>query len=220
MKALIVYAHMEPMSFTAALKNASLEMLRARNIEVLESDLYGTGFNPVAQKIDFTILSGHQFSYEKEQKNASSYDLAFSPDIVAEQQKLQEADLVIFHCPIWWSGVPAMMKGWFDRVLAKGFAWDEGRQFETGMMKGKKVFFVASAEANESDYKQNGKYLFTLQQHLFPITHSTLMFCGFEVVQVYITYGVNDENKDSLDGELAKYRHRISSLLAIPEFMK
>jgi NAD(P)H dehydrogenase (quinone) len=45
----------------------------------------------------------------------------FARDIVREQQRFAKAHLVIWFCPIWWGGMPAILKNWFDRVLAYGF---------------------------------------------------------------------------------------------------
>ena len=44
---------------------------------------------------------------------------------------------IILHFPLWWFGVPAILKGWFDRVLVKGFAYDAGKVFATGLLRGK-----------------------------------------------------------------------------------
>ncbi len=44
-------------------------------------------------------------------------------DIDAEQRKLVAADAVIFQFPLWWLGMPAILKGWIDRVFAYGLAY-------------------------------------------------------------------------------------------------
>jgi NAD(P)H dehydrogenase (quinone) len=87
MNILIVYAHNEPSSFTSALNNVVIEELSLQKHTITLSDLYGQGFNPVAEKWDFTVLKGGHFNYMLEQKNSASNDLAFSPDIVGEIQK-------------------------------------------------------------------------------------------------------------------------------------
>src|SRR5581483_12164484 len=139
MNVLVVYAHHEPTSFTAAMKNEVVEALSHQGHKVEISDLYGLGFSPVAQKWDFVTTSGGHFNYMLEQDHAAKLDLAFSPDIVAEIQKLKAADIVIFLAPLWWLGPPAILKGWFERVMAMGVAWDTGKIFETGLLRGKQA---------------------------------------------------------------------------------
>jgi NAD(P)H dehydrogenase (quinone) len=118
MNILIVYTHHEPSSFTAAMKNVALEQLSAQGDTVVISDLYGQGFTPVAQKWDFVTTSGGHFNYMLEQKHAANLEMAFSPDIKAEMDKVLAADIILFITPLWWLGPPAILKGWFDRILA------------------------------------------------------------------------------------------------------
>ena len=70
MNVLVVYAHHEPASLTASLKNVGVSTLLAQGHTVIESDLYASGFQPVANKYDFTTLSGSHFNYMLEQKSA------------------------------------------------------------------------------------------------------------------------------------------------------
>jgi NAD(P)H dehydrogenase (quinone) len=129
---LIVYAHHEPSSFTTAMKNVALQTLEAQKHTVTVSDLYAQGFSAVAQKWDFVTTSGGHFNYMLEQKHAANLEMSFSPDILGEIQKLKAADIVLFITPIWWMNVPAILKGWFDRVLAMGVAWITTRFTRTG----------------------------------------------------------------------------------------
>src|SRR3954462_9332565 len=114
MNILIVYAHQEPTSFTAAMKNVALDTLSRQGHTVVVSDLYAQGFSAVAQKWDFVTTSGKHFNYMLEQKHAARLDFAFSPDIVGEIEKIQQASIILFIFPLWWYSVPAIMKGWFD----------------------------------------------------------------------------------------------------------
>ena len=118
MNVLIVYAHHEPTSFTSAMKNLATQVLSAQGHSVAISDLYGQGFNPVAQKWDFVTTSGKHFNYMFEQKHAARLDMAFSPDIVGEIQKIQAADLIIFATPIWWGGRSSLMQRVIERLDA------------------------------------------------------------------------------------------------------
>ncbi len=190
MNVLIVYAHHEPSSFTAALKNLATEALSAQGYQVLVSDLYGQGFSAEAQKWDFVTTTGRHFNYMFEQKHAANLDMAFSPDILGEIQKLRGADLVLFVTPIWWFSVPAVMKGWFDRVLAMGVAWDGGKIYENGLLRGKQAMVIASAGGPAEYYHENGRHRANPIQILHPINHGTLAFCGFDVHEPFVALNV------------------------------
>lgn len=190
MNVLIVYAHHEPTSFTSAMKNLAIEVLSRQGHAVTVSDLYGQGFNPTAQKWDFVTTSGEHFNYMLEQRHAARLDMAFSPDITGEVQKMQAAELILFVAPIWWFGVPAMLKGWFDRVLAMGVAWDGGKIYEGGLLRGKQAMIIGPAGHPAEYFKQDGKHKATIEQILHPINHGTLAFCGLNVHEPFVALNV------------------------------
>ncbi|MGQ3028653.1 MAG: NAD(P)H-dependent oxidoreductase, partial [Ferrovibrionaceae bacterium] len=120
MKVLTVFAHPEPQSFGHALLERGTGTLRAAGHEVEVSDLYAMNFNPVATGADFTTRRfPSALQYDREQKQASQ-DRTFAPDIQTELDKLIWCDLLILQFPLWWFSVPAMMKGWIDRVFVNG----------------------------------------------------------------------------------------------------
>jgi putative NADPH-quinone reductase len=108
MRALVVYCHPRAGSFTRAVCDVVLEKLGAAGAEVRLRDLYAEGFDPV--------LSGHEHEiYEDEARNRAA---------VAEHcADLAWCDTLIFVYPTWWYGMPAMIKGWLDRVLVPGLAF-------------------------------------------------------------------------------------------------
>ena len=136
MKVLIIYAHPEPKSFSSALLGRSVETLVACGHEVKVSDLYAMEFNPVASAADF---SKRRFpdvlQYDREQKYACERGL-LSDDIKAEIDKVVWCDFMILQFPLWWFSVPAIMKGWIDRVLVNGVAYGMGKRMEKGGLAG------------------------------------------------------------------------------------
>ena len=131
-RALIVFAHPDPNSFTAALKNAAVAELETAGVQVDVSDLYELGFNPVAGPADVTErMSTVGFNLALEQGHALERD-ALAADIVCEQDKVRSADLIVFQFPMWWYGMPAIMKGWVDRVLSYKFAYGVGQWWDEG----------------------------------------------------------------------------------------
>ncbi len=219
MNVLVVYAHHEPASFTSAMKNLASEVMTAQGNSVVISDLYGEGFNPTAQKWDFVTITGDHFNYMLEQKHAARLDRSFSPDIVAEIQKVEAADLLLVVSPIWWSSVPAILKGWFDRVLAMGVAWDTGKIFESGLLRGKQAMVIAAAGAPDEFYQENGMYRASPQQILHPINHGTLAFCGYDVHEPYVALnvlGADDAGKAQM---LRDLQYRLEHMLDSPQWL-
>ena len=219
MNVLIIYAHHEPSSFTAAMKNMAITTLGGQGHSVVVSDLYGEGFSAIAQKWDFVTTSGKHFNYMLEQRHAARLDMAFSPDIIGEIQKIQAAELVLFITPIWWFSVPAILKGWFDRVLAMGVTWDGGKIYENGLMRGKQAMLIAVGGGPEAYYKEDGRHKANVLQVLHPINHGTLAFCGFNVHEPFVvlnSLGMSDAERTQA---LSQLNFRLTNLTTSPEWL-
>ena len=108
MRVLVVYAHPLSDSFAAALRNAVVVRLREAGHEVDQCDLYAEGFDPV-------LTPGERRAY-----NTAQPDLAAVETHVA---RLRAAEALVLCFPTWWYGMPAILKGWFDRVWATGVAF-------------------------------------------------------------------------------------------------
>jgi NAD(P)H dehydrogenase (quinone) len=112
MNIFIVYAHPEPKSFNGAMKDNAVETLQNAGHQVVVSDLYAMQFNAIVGVDDFKgeRANADFLSIATEQNKA--YDTGtLATDIVAEQEKFQRADLVIFQFPVWWFGMPATPDG-------------------------------------------------------------------------------------------------------------
>uniref|UniRef100_A0A5F8GCC3 Flavodoxin-like fold domain-containing protein n=1 Tax=Monodelphis domestica TaxID=13616 RepID=A0A5F8GCC3_MONDO len=135
-RVLIVYAHQMPTSMNGSLKDAAVTELSNQGCQVTVSDLYSMNFEPRATRQDFLGASSNSefFNYAEEAHEAYKKG-CLSKDVVEEQKKIQEADLVIFQFPMYWLSVPAILKGWLDRVLCKGFAFDIPGYFDKGFLK-------------------------------------------------------------------------------------
>jgi NAD(P)H dehydrogenase (quinone) len=212
----IVYAHHEPGSFTSAMKNVAIQTLEAQGHEVTVSDLYGQGFSAVAQKWDFVTTSGRHFNYMLEQKHSAILQNSFSPDIVGEIQKLKNADMVLVISPIWWFSVPAILKGWFDRVLAMGVAWDTGKFYENGLMRGKQAMLAVVGGHPADYYEANGRHRTTTVQMLHHINHGTLAFCGFNVQEPFVALNILGTTKEGRDKALQDFEVRVKNMVASP----
>ncbi|XP_045440163.1 ribosyldihydronicotinamide dehydrogenase [quinone] isoform X2 [Pipistrellus kuhlii] len=178
-KVLIVYAHQEPQSFNGSLKKVAVEILSKQGCTVTVSDLYAMGFEPRATRNDITGALSHPevFSYGVEVYEAYK-KRSLTSDIVDEQKKVQEADLVIFQFPLYWFSVPAILKGWMDRVLCQGFAFDLPGFYDAGFLKGKLALLSLTTGGPAEMYTRTGvsgdfKYfLWPLQISFAPETAS------------------------------------------------
>lgn len=219
MNILIVYAHHEPSSFTAAMKNVAIQTLEAAGNTIVVSDLYGQGFSAVAQKWDFVTTTGNHFNYMFEQKHAANLEMAFSPDVNGEIQKIANCDIMLIITPIWWLSVPAILKGYFDRILAMGTAWDSGRIYENGLYRGRQAMIIASAGHPEEYYKPSGRHKATVNQILHPINHGTLAFCGFNVHEPFVAMDIHSATAEQRTKMLADMEFRVKNMFNSPQWL-
>jgi NAD(P)H dehydrogenase (quinone) len=211
MNTLVVFAHHEAASFNAAMKDQAVAVLSARGHQVMVSDLYAMNFEPLAQRSDFTELSGTEpMNYLMEQRNASAKN-AFSEDIKAEMDKVRWAETIIFQCPIWWFSVPAILKGWFDRVLATGFSWDFGKNYDQGLLRGKKALLSVTTGGSGPMYESTG-INGDIHQMLFPVHHGVLYFCGMTVLEPFIAYAAFQAGDEGRKKYLEQYKEVLEHL--------
>ena len=111
----------------------------------------------------------------------------FAADIESEMVKIEWCDLMIWQFPLWGFGLPAVLKGWVDRVFAKGRTYDSGRRFETGVFRGKQTLLSLTTGGSEGTYRNEGSSG-DINGILRPIHRSLLRFFGFEVLGPQIVY--------------------------------
>lgn len=188
MKALVVFAHPEPRSFTGAMRDTVVQTLTEEGHEVEISDLYAMNFNPVPGWHDFVDHDrAESFRYEAEQKRAHEAG-SFASDLVAEMQKLSNCDALIFVFPLWWYGLPAILKGWVDRVFASGYAYSGGHWYHQGVFRGKRSMLCLTTGGPASSYGSD-QLQGPIGSILYPIHHGILQFTGFDVAPPFVAYG-------------------------------
>ena len=127
MKVLIIYAHPEPQSMNSAMFKSAIDTLINAGHEVKVSDLYAMQFNPVSDRSNFTTVNDPTFFKQQLEEEYASQANGFAAFIKEEQQKVEWCDLMIWQFPLWWFSVPAILKGWVDRVFAMGRFYGNGR---------------------------------------------------------------------------------------------
>ena len=211
MKVFIVYAHPEPLSFGHALLERSVATLREQGHEVQVSDLYAMQFNPVASAADFSERRfPEHLQYDREQKQASQKH-TFAPDIQAEIDKLLWCELLILQFPLWWFSVPAILKGWLDRVFANGVAYGPGRRLETGGLRGRTAMLALTTGCFEGMTAPDG-LLGDLNTILWPLHFGTFAYAGLRVLPPFTAFAVQYGTAAQQQAQLDAYAQHLSTL--------
>lgn len=138
MKITVVNTHPNPDSFTYSLREAVVGKLQELGHQVVDRDLYTLQFNPVLSLEEYTDSMSGQFQ----------------EDVRVEQEYIQWADCLVFIYPLWWGTLPALLKGYIDRVFSYGFAY----QLENGevqkMLTGKKVILFTTMGNSDGHYRE------------------------------------------------------------------
>src|SRR5690606_9805111 len=185
-KTLIVIAHPDPNSFNQAIKTHLVAALNEQNHWVKVRDLYALKFNPVLS-LD-------------ELKRYESQEGEVPIDVKAEQDEILWADHLIFIYPTWWWSMPAVMKGYIDRVFVPGFAFEVGDKGIEGLLEGKTAWIIQTTGSDQDYIEENGldKMVKT------PIEIGLFNFCGIDVVDHQILAGVpfvtDGEREEMLEG--------------------
>lgn len=180
-----VSAHPSPRSLNAALRREGVERLRGRGETVVESDLYAMRWNPVLDADGFRTTAGT--FHPTEDVRAAYLADRLPDDIAAEQHKLRSADALVLQFPLWWYGMPAILKGWFDRVFHSGFAFgtdpESGRRlrFEQGPFRDKRVLVITTLGDRPRAIGPRGKSG-EFGQLMFGLLHGTLAYTGMQVL--------------------------------------
>lgn len=165
---LIIYAHPNPESFNQAILQKVIE--GSKGHEVVIRDLNSENFPPVL----------------KWQECINTFSKEYAHDVQAEQKLWHDADLITFVYPLWWMGFPAILKGYLDRVLTHGFAYQTGKGASVGLLKCKKIQqFVTMGNTNEK-YEEKG----FLQSLDHTLGNGLFNFCGVENVQMHFLGGM------------------------------
>ncbi|MGP0092230.1 MAG: NAD(P)H-dependent oxidoreductase [Xanthobacteraceae bacterium] len=140
MKHLVVVAHPAEDSFTMGLARTYAAELEKLGHSQRTYDLYRMGFNPV--------LAAHELAA----------DHPVDADVTRAQDDIRAADALTVIYPLWWLSMPAMMKGYIDRVFARGFAYEARNGVVRGLLSGKKSVLITISGAPLSLLIKSGRW--------------------------------------------------------------
>lgn len=129
--------------------------------------------------------------------------------------KLDWCNYLIFISPIHWFGLPAMLKGWCDKVLARGYAYGSGKWFDSGVFLGKRALLCMTTGAPEFMYKAD-HIQGDIRDITYPITHGIFWFCGFAPVQSHFVYSPSYGTDASRAEELARWGEYVGRIDTAP----
>jgi NAD(P)H dehydrogenase (quinone) len=190
MRVHLIHAHPEPQSFVAAMRDVVCDVLTEHGATVTISDLYEMRFNPVLSAADFPArVRADYLNCALEQRHAYAAG-TIAADIRDEVDKVLAADLLVFTFPIFWFSMPAIVKGWFDRVFLSGAFYGGRRIYGKGGLAGKRAFAAISLGGRRhmfGDDAIHGDLEGQLLRHFF---QGTLGYVGLAVHRPFIAYHV------------------------------
>lgn len=211
MKVLIIHAHPEPQSFTAALRDRAVATLQGQGHEVQVSDLYAMQWNPVASAADFSTRENPDYLVYALEQRLGVKKQSIAADIQAELDKVLWADLLILNFPIFWFSAPAMLKGWIDRVLVSGVCYGGKRFYDQGGLAGKRALVTVTLGGREHMFGE-GAIHGPLEDMLRPILRGTLAYVGCEVLAPFVAWHVPYISNEARQAFLVGYEQRLQGL--------
>lgn len=208
--ALVVHAHPEPTSFSTAQALAARESLVELGYSVELIDLYGRQWAPVLDRDEFPPFDG-PFKPQREQWNAVKGGLLAS-EVQADLEAVFRADLLVLSFPLWWFSLPAILKGWIDRVFVMGgVSGGDVGVFDGAALTGRRAVVLATTGGSADAFTRDGAFGDT-DDFLFHIHRGMLEFVGYDALEPVITYGPAHLDDVQRAEALARVRHSFRTI--------
>jgi len=212
MKVFIVYWHPEPQSFNHAMLETAINAFIEKGDEVKISNLHEMNFDPVSSRKNFkTIKHPDYFKQQIEELHATEHN-SFSDEIENEIAKMEWCDLMIWQFPLWWLGLPAVLKGWVDRCYPLSRVYSKSKSFDNGVFKNKKAMLSLTTGGSADAYKP-GAMMGDVMSLLKPIHYGMLRFVGYDVLSPHIVYAPVRLTVEERRAEFVKYSNRLNNIM-------
>lgn len=185
--ALIVLAHPERLSFNGFLADRSATTLHDSGFSTSIADLNREGFDPVEGPQHYLVRRSLDRFVAMDEQRYSSAKRQLPNGVASELTRIRNANLVIFQFPMWWYGPPAILKGWFDRVMLYGETYSSKRRYDRGVFRGRNAILSVTTGSPRNVFSpgRDGDIDF----YLWPI-HFMLYYLGFTVWPAHVCYGI------------------------------
>ena len=190
MKVLVVFVHPLKLSFCRSVLDSVVKGLVDAGHEYQIADLNREKFQSSMVEADFAQFQGKDLPDE----------------ILSEQKRVEWSDALIFIFPIWWWSMPAILKGWIDRVMSYGWAYEDPKDPDSGYLKPRNILVLATAGGSKQMFRKR-KYDEAIYTQ---INVGTWDYCNFKNAQTEIFYGLNSEQPRELGEEYLKQAYDLS----------
>lgn len=214
--ALWVHAHPRAESFNGHLFRAGVTAL-SHSHDVTTSDLYAQGFDPTLDTRDLGDLADTPGNIAEQAGEAYERGRTRT-DVSAEQAKLAAAELLVIQFPLWWYGPPAILKGWFDRVLTSGFAYGDldpelgiPLRYGEGGLTGRRALVIVTAGEDARSIGPRG-ISGDIESLLFPVTHGTLWYVGIETLDLHVVHDADNLDASGVARETERLQTRLQTI--------
>ncbi|GAA1994664.1 NAD(P)H-dependent oxidoreductase [Isoptericola halotolerans] len=215
MHALIVSGAPSSVALTADLTHTAEATLRDQGHDVDVLDLVRLGWHPAVRPGDYGIedftapVGAHAV--------AAARSGTLDAEVRRHQELLRRADLLVLVFPLWWAGMPAILKGWVDRVLTQGFAYGlrdadgNPRKYGDGAFTGKRGLVVTTAGDRAEAFGPRGVNGH-IEDLLFPINHGIFWYTGIEPLPPLTLLGVDSPVWAGVEDARAQVRKRFENI--------
>ncbi len=210
--ALIVLAHPERLSFNGFLADRAATTFDVLGLNASIADLYREHFDPVEGPQHYQVRRSLDRFIPMVEQSYSSAAGQFPNGVASELSRARNADIVIFQFPMWWYGPPAILKGWFDRVMLFGEAYSSEQRYDRGVFRGRDAILSVTTGSPRDVFSpgRDGDVEF----FLWPI-HYTLHYLGFTVWPAHVCYGIRGNSPP--DRSSNEYRKFIANADALSQ---
>lgn len=210
-RALWVFAHPATDSLNRSLATDGITTLSATH-DVTLVDLYADGWDPVLRD------AGHENGGTLGERLRNRQLEGNQPaDVAAQQALLRDVDLLVVQFPLWWYSLPAILKGWIDRVFANGFAFgikdEHGTtlKYGDGNLQGKRALAIVTAGDRPTAFNATG-----INGHiewlLFPLLHGTFWYTGMSPLHPHLIAGADRPGWDNFTEQRSRLADRLAHI--------
>ncbi|WP_129840945.1 NAD(P)H-dependent oxidoreductase [Streptomyces sp. RFCAC02] len=212
-KILVVAAHPEPRSLNAALTRFAMDELRAAGHEVQVSDLYAMKWKAALDADDYPGHAPDERLDVQTVSQRATLDGRLSADIAAEQEKVSWSDAVILQFPLWWFSVPAILKGWIDRVFTAGYAHGPALPppYTEGALGGRRALVSVTTGGHAASFGERGVHGH-LEDILFPVQHGLFWYTGMTPLEPFGVHGTMGLSDEAFGEATRAYKRRLDGL--------
>ncbi|WP_433653922.1 NAD(P)H-dependent oxidoreductase [Nocardia sp. CA-128927] len=202
-----IFAHPDPDSLSHSLYRHGVEHLRRTGNRVTDVDLHAEHWNPVLTDADTTAAPGDTLS---DRQHHATLHRTLPADVARQQQLVIESHTVIVQFPLWWYGMPAILKGWFDRVFTNGFAFGirdrDGKvcKYGDGGLAGRRLLPIVTA-GDRADALGPRGISGDIDDILWPLLHGTAHYTGMLPLRPHLISSANRVDD-------ATHRHLVDAL--------